>query len=112
LEENYSCAVVECCRRRVFIFVNRKRSTIALVSTIYNYADDNTLSYADHDLKNVISKLESDSQKMLDWFAKMSLIKILKRMGPKIEPCDTPLYTVSKELQIFFTFTHCFLPDK
>ena len=38
-------------------------------STIYNYADDNTLSYADHDLKNVISKLESDSQKMLDWFA-------------------------------------------
>ena len=38
-------------------------------STIYNYADDNTLSYADHDLKNVISKLESGSQKMLDWFA-------------------------------------------
>jgi hypothetical protein len=37
-------------------------------STIYNYADDNTLSYADHDLKNVISKLESDSQQMLDWF--------------------------------------------
>jgi hypothetical protein len=35
-------------------------------STIYNYADDNTLSYADHDLKNVISKLKSDSQKMLD----------------------------------------------
>ena len=33
-------------------------------------------------------------------------------MGPKIEPCGTPLYTVSKELQIFFTFTHCFLPDK
>ena len=28
--ENYSCVVVECCRRRVFIFVNRKRSTIAL----------------------------------------------------------------------------------
>ena len=38
-------------------------------STIYNYADDNTLSYADYDLNNVISKLESDSQKMLDWFA-------------------------------------------
>ena len=28
--ENYSCTVVECCRRQVFIFVNRKRSTIAL----------------------------------------------------------------------------------
>ena len=39
------------------------------VSTIYNYADDNTLSYADHNLNNVISKLESDTQKMLDWFA-------------------------------------------
>ena len=38
-------------------------------STIYNYADDNTLFYADYDLNNVISKLESDSQKMLDWFA-------------------------------------------
>ena len=38
-------------------------------STIYNYADDNTLFYAEYDLNNVISKLESDSQKMLDWFA-------------------------------------------
>ena len=36
-------------------------------STIYNYADDNTC--ADYDLNNVISKLESDSKKMLDWFA-------------------------------------------
>jgi hypothetical protein len=34
-------------------------------STIYNYADDNTLSYADYDLNNVISKLESDTQTML-----------------------------------------------
>ena len=38
-------------------------------STIYNYADDNTLSYADYDINNVIQKLESDSLKMLDWFA-------------------------------------------
>ena len=37
-------------------------------STIYNYADDNTLSYADYDLNNIISKLESDSQNILDWF--------------------------------------------
>ena len=37
-------------------------------STIYNYADDNTLSYADYDVKNVIQNLESDSLKMLDWF--------------------------------------------
>ena len=47
------------------IFYSVDFSTIDL----YNYADDNTLSYADYDLKNVISKLESDSQKMLDWFA-------------------------------------------
>jgi hypothetical protein len=31
----------------------------------------------------------------------MSLIKILKRMSSKIEPCGTPLYTVSKELNKF-----------
>lgn len=37
-------------------------------STIYNYADDNTLSYADYNLQNVIQNLESDSLKMLDWF--------------------------------------------
>jgi hypothetical protein len=38
--------------------------------------------------------------------------KVKNILGPKIEPCGTPLYTVSKELQIFFTFAHCFLPDK
>ena len=37
-------------------------------STIYNYADDNTLSYADYDIKNIVQNLESDSLKMLDWF--------------------------------------------
>ena len=37
-------------------------------STIYNYAEDNTLSYADYDIKNVVQNLESDSLKMLDWF--------------------------------------------
>ena len=37
-------------------------------STIYNNADDNTLSYADYDIKNVVQNLESDSLKMPDWF--------------------------------------------
>jgi hypothetical protein len=37
-------------------------------STIYNYADDNTLFYADYDIKNIVQNLESDSLKMLDWF--------------------------------------------
>ena len=43
------------------IFYSVDFSTIDL----YNYADDNTLSYADYDLNNVISKLESDSKKMM-----------------------------------------------
>ena len=51
------------------IFFNNDTFYSVDFSTIYNYADDNTFSYADYDLKNVISKLESDSQKMLDWFA-------------------------------------------
>jgi hypothetical protein len=53
-------------------------------STIYNYADDNTLCYADYDLNNVISKLESDSQKMLDWFANNLMIIIY---STKINRC-------------------------
>jgi hypothetical protein len=35
-----------------------------------------------------------------DW--KKALDEKIKRMGSKIEPCGTPLYTVSKELHIFF----------
>ena len=54
--ENYSCAVVECCRRRVFIFVNRKRSTIAL--GIYCHPDCNVLT----------SVLESESNVLINWF--------------------------------------------
>ena len=30
-------------------------------SDLYNYADDNTLSYSDHDINKVISTLEDDS---------------------------------------------------
>ena len=37
-------------------------------SIIYNYADDNTLSYADTDIKKVVQNLEDDSLKLLDWF--------------------------------------------
>ena len=55
--ENYSCAVVECCRRRVFIFVNRKRSTIAL--GIYR---SNSLRFAYFVILIVIGK------NMISWF--------------------------------------------
>jgi hypothetical protein len=34
-------------------------------SDLYNYADDNTLSYSDHDIKKVISTLEDDSVQTL-----------------------------------------------
>jgi hypothetical protein len=52
-------------------------------STIYNYADDNTLSYADYDLNNVISKLESDSKKMMYWFAN----NLMQANPDKFEAC-------------------------
>jgi hypothetical protein len=51
-------------------------------STIYNYADDNTLSYADYDIKNVVQNLESDSLKMLDWFD-YNLMKANPAIGKK-----------------------------
>jgi hypothetical protein len=43
------------------------RQSKAFDKSIKN-ADDNTLSYSYYDLNNVISKLESDSQNILDWF--------------------------------------------
>ena len=38
-------------------------------SSLYNYADDNTLSYAHRDINKVISTLESDSIALIDWFS-------------------------------------------
>ena len=45
----------------IFHFVNN--------SELYNYADDNTLSKADYDLKNVIQSLEKDSANLIEWFS-------------------------------------------
>ena len=36
---------------------------------LYNYADDNTLSYADKDPVNLKAVLESESQNLIEWFA-------------------------------------------
>ena len=44
-------------------------------STIYNYADDNTLSYSDTNINTVIKTLENDSINLIDWFSK-NLMKI------------------------------------
>jgi hypothetical protein len=60
--------------------------------------------------QTALLKIIEDWKKALD--ENKYIADKIKRIGPKIEPCGTPLYTVSKELQIVFTFTHCFLPDK
>ena len=39
-------------------------------STIYNYADDNTLFYSDTNLNTVVKTLENDSINLIDWFSK------------------------------------------
>ena len=39
-------------------------------STIYNYADDNTLSYSDTNINTVVKTLENDSINLIDWFCK------------------------------------------
>jgi hypothetical protein len=38
------------------------------VSSLYNYADDNTLSYSGYDLDKIINTLEKDSLNLIDWF--------------------------------------------
>ena len=37
-------------------------------TSLYNYADDNTLSYAGYNLDELITKLETDSLILIDWF--------------------------------------------
>ena len=38
------------------------------MSTLYNYADDNTVSYSDNDPNTLKSVLESDSKSLINWF--------------------------------------------
>ena len=37
-------------------------------SSLYNYTDDNTLSYEGHNLDQLITVLERDSLTLIDWF--------------------------------------------
>ena len=37
-------------------------------SSLYNYADDNTLSYEGHNLHQLITVLERDSLTLINWF--------------------------------------------
>ena len=45
----------------IFLFVQN--------STIYNYADDNTVSYCDYDKNKVVNTLKADSLKLIYWFS-------------------------------------------
>ena len=42
----------------------------------------------------------------------MRLMKMLKRMGPKIDPCKTPDNKTWKTLYVLVIFTFYFLPFK
>ena len=44
--------------------------------------------------------------------SKTPLMKMLKRMGPKIDPCGTPNNKTYKAINVLFIFTFCFLPFK
>jgi hypothetical protein len=37
-------------------------------STLYNYADDNTVSHAHHDVTVLKTSLETDSKSLINWF--------------------------------------------
>ena len=37
-------------------------------SSLYNYADDNTLSYSDKDVQNLVEVLKKDSKSLIHWF--------------------------------------------
>lgn len=45
----------------IFYFIHK--------SELYNYADDNTLSYADNDLDKLIKTLEEESKILINWFS-------------------------------------------
>ena len=44
----------------IFLFVQN--------STIYSYADDNTVSYCDYDINKIVNTLQADGLKSINWF--------------------------------------------
>ena len=49
------------------VFVNDIFSFVT-DSSLYNYADDNTLSYVSEDVNNLVNVLEKDSKSFIEWF--------------------------------------------
>ena len=50
-------------------------------SELYNYADDNTLSYTDTDINKLIKTLEEESKILINWFS----INIIKANPEKFQ---------------------------
>jgi hypothetical protein len=44
---------------------------------LYNYADDNTLSFSSPDYDILISTLEAESQVLIDWFKDNKMHKLI-----------------------------------
>ena len=44
-------------------------SSILLKPVNYNYTDDNTLSYSDSDINNLVKNLEIESLELIKWFS-------------------------------------------
>lgn len=52
-------------------------------SDLYNYADDNTLSFSDHNIKHVIKILKEESMELIKWFS----INQMKANPEKFQAC-------------------------
>ena len=78
----------------IFLFVDK--------CTLYNYADDNTLSYIHHDFDTLVNVLERESGLLIDWFKvnrmqanpeKFQALAVGKRTFSK-----TPVFTIDSVL--------------
>lgn len=70
-------------------------------SDLYNYADDNTVSYADHDIDKVVDILEKDSLKLIDWFS----INQMEANPDKFQAMAIGAKTMSKNITMYFQFS-------
>jgi hypothetical protein len=95
----------------IFYFVKK--------GTLYNYADDNTLTYGHPDFNVLTSVLESESNVLINWFKVNKMQKIkniinkdIKKLRPKIDPWGTPFWMSDQLLRIPLILICCFLFDK
>ena len=86
---------------------------------LYNYADDNTVSHADTDLKRLIDGLVEDSTRLIQWFAdnqmkanpgKFQAIAVGKRfnLGENIVNCEDSVNYLVLQLILNLTLMSIF----